>query len=240
MRSIDMSAGTVFGRLTVIEPTRTSGGRRAMLCRCECGKARTVQVSNLRSGHTRSCGCFGREIVPEGTQVSRCEIPLYGRDARGRVALIDEDDYELVSQYRWRVIEQPRKPGRKPSGPYAMTSLPSPGDGTREKNILMHVLIMGFTGVDHVNGNGLDNRRSVNLRPATTSLNKANGDRYFGSSGYKGVYWQKRTKRWQAMVRVNGKGVYLGYFDDPADAARAYDAAARKAFGEFARLNFPD
>jgi AP2 domain-containing protein len=170
-------------------------------------------------------------------------VPLYGKKAAGRVALVDDGDYDLVMQYRWRVHEQPHAPGRKPSGPYAIASMPRPGDGSHEKNILMHVLIMGFTGIDHENGNGLDNRRA-NLRPATRSQNKANTSRYSGripgSSGFKGVYWRERDKRWHAQIRVNGRGITLGYFHDEIQAARAYDAAAREHFGEFARTNFQD
>jgi hypothetical protein len=166
-------------------------------------------------------------------------VPLHGKMAAGRVALVDDGDYELVMQYRWRVLQQSRGPGRKTSGPYAIASLPRPGDGSREKAVFMHVLIMGFTGIDHANGNGLDNQRS-NLRAATGSQNKANNGRYFGSSGFKGVYWRERDKRWHAQIRVGGKGITIGYFHDEVVAARAYDDAAREAFGEFARTNFED
>lgn len=65
MRSIDIPAGTVFGRLTVIEPARTPAGRRAMLCKCECGQTKIVDIAKLRSGHTRSCGCLHREVATE-------------------------------------------------------------------------------------------------------------------------------------------------------------------------------
>jgi hypothetical protein len=58
---IDAPAGTVFGRLTVIEPARTPGGRCAFLCRCECGQEKIVDAANLRSGNTISCGCLHRE-----------------------------------------------------------------------------------------------------------------------------------------------------------------------------------
>lgn len=62
---IDVPPGTVFGRLTVSEEARTPGGRRAMLCRCECGQQATVDLAKLRSGHTRSCGCLHRETAAE-------------------------------------------------------------------------------------------------------------------------------------------------------------------------------
>lgn len=64
-KAIAIAPGTVFGRLAVIETARTPGGRRAMLCQCECGKQKIVDVGKLRSGHTQSCGCLHREVVAE-------------------------------------------------------------------------------------------------------------------------------------------------------------------------------
>jgi AP2 domain len=105
--------------------------------------------------------------------------------------------------------------------------------------ILMHILITGIrTGIDHANGNGLDNQRT-NLRPAGQRLNMANirPQATRKSSRFKGVRLLPSGK-WQARIRV-GQPVYLGVFGDEEAAARAYDAAARAAWGEFGRLNFP-
>jgi hypothetical protein len=88
---------------------------------------------------------------------------------------------------------------------------------------------------DHRNGDGLDNRRR-NLRVATVSQNNANSHST-AASGYRGVY--RHAAQWRAAISVQGQLFYPGSFDDPILAARAYDAAARKHFGEFARLNFP-
>ena len=82
MRSIEVPPGTVFGRLTVIGETRTAGGRRAMRCQCECGKQTVSALADLRSGTTKSCGCWRWEI--NLTSASRGEIPLYGKVAAGR------------------------------------------------------------------------------------------------------------------------------------------------------------
>lgn len=115
--------------------------------------------------------------------------------------------------------------------------------GLRQCRIHMHRLILGLDSrdtrlCDHKNGNGLDNRRA-NLRIATTSQNLANrGKTRRNTSGYKGVMWFKRKRKWYARIRVSGKSVHLGYFDDPIDAAKAYDDAALKHFGEFAKTNF--
>ena len=90
---------------------------------------------------------------------------------------------------------------------------------------------------DHRNGNGLDNRRK-NLRACNVQQNKANSRLpKNNTSGFKGVYWEKKLKKWGALIRVNGKAIYLGYNLDKAGAARRYNQAAYKYFSEFARLN---
>jgi hypothetical protein len=88
---------------------------------------------------------------------------------------------------------------------------------------------------DHVNRNPLDNRRK-NLRIATSTQQKGNQRilRTTNKSGYRGVCWHKQQGIWRATL----KGKHLGLFRDPIDAARAYDAAAKAYFGEFAKTNF--
>lgn len=95
------------------------------------------------------------------------------------------------------------------------------------------------TQLDHVDGNGLNNTRA-NLRPATNAQNNHNERlRATNTSGYKGVHWVRTNSKWRAEIRIDGRNRHFGYFVDPLDAARAYDAAARSAFGAFACLNFP-
>jgi hypothetical protein len=93
--------------------------------------------------------------------------------------------------------------------------------------------------VDHTNTNSLDNRRA-NLRLATPSQNSCNSrrDKSNTYSRFRGVSFSKRKGKWFAAIRANGKKIWLGYFQTELDAARAYDEAARKYHGEFARLNF--
>lgn len=103
----------------------------------------------------------------------------------------------------------------------------------------MHRLIMGFPkgGVDHINGNKLDNRRK-NLRLCNQSQNTANASkRSTNKSGYKGVSWNKRYSKWEAYLTKDYKHVFLGYFDDKDKAALAYNRKAKELFGEFCKLN---
>lgn len=110
------------------------------------------------------------------------------------------------------------------------------------KHILLHRLIMkprNDMDIDHINGNGLDNRRK-NLRICTKKQNQGNR-RKIGTftSKYKGVYFPKGKKRWRANItKGTGTRFHLGYFDNEEDAAKAYDNAALEYFGKFANINF--
>jgi hypothetical protein len=106
----------------------------------------------------------------------------------------------------------------------------------------MHRQILGAPPgqqVDHINGDTLDNRR-VNLRLATHGQNQHNRGKYRNNkSGYKGVSWDKAAGKWRAQIKFNNKKYNLGRYHDPIEAALAYDAAAIRLHGAFARLNFP-
>jgi len=234
--AIPMPAGTVLGRLTVIEPARKPDGRSAMLCRCECGQMTVVIIGHLRSGHTKSCGCHGNAV--DLARLNPGEVPLHGKKAAGRVALVDDEDYDLVMQYSWHVDEYQRKNRRGMHGPYAMANARGPKPHTM---IRMHTLITGWALVDHRDGNGLNNRRS-NLRDVTGTQNAANQRKRVGRSlsRYKGVTWHRRDHKWKAQIKDGSRRRHIGNFINEDDAARAYDAAALAAWGEFALLNFPD
>jgi len=94
---------------------------------------------------------------------------------------------------------------------------------------------------DHINGNGLDNR-AANLRPATVSQNLANRPKRKAParSKYKGLEWDKISKKWKARVQFEGRKIYIGSFDSELAAARAYDSAAKKIQKDFASPNFDD
>ena len=160
-------------------------------------------------------------------------VPLHGKIAAGRVALIDDADYELVMQHRWNVKEEVRN--GLPHGPYAMTSIKVEG---KTRIVLMHKMLTGWPRTDHIDHDGLNNQRS-NLRPATGSQNQWNSRSGKGTSKYKGVDWDKKARKWRAGIRPSGVRRWLGNFACEEDAARAYDAAALELFGEYACVNFP-
>lgn len=93
---------------------------------------------------------------------------------------------------------------------------------------------------DHINRNGLDNRKA-NLRPATHTQNIWHRAKFkhHSRSKYKGVDFANDMNRWRARIRVNGKRIYLGSFKNEFEVAKAYDRAAKLYHKEFAFLNFP-
>lgn len=159
-------------------------------------------------------------------------VPLHGRIATGRVALVDDADYDLVTQYHWNVVQSYSQKM------YATTSVHA-ADG-RRTSLRMHKLITGWAETDHEDNDGLNNQR-YNLRRATRSQNNANRRKSSSpsSSRYKGVGWHGRARKWAARIKVDGRNRHLGLFVSEDDAARAYDLAAAEAFGEFALVNFP-
>lgn len=114
---------------------------------------------------------------------------------------------------------------------------------TRSGQIFMHRLVMNATSgqiVDHINRNGLDNRRD-NLRFTSHQGNKANGIRRKATSKYVGVSrTTKIAKPFKAVVKHDGKPLHLGYFATEIEAAKAYDEFTKKKFGDLAILNFPE
>lgn len=101
--------------------------------------------------------------------------------------------------------------------------------------------LRGVDQVDHINHNGLDNRRA-NLRLATPTQNHANQrtQRKIKSSRFKGVCWNARDRKWQVNIKKNNKQLHVGNFDSEIDAAKAYDEKAKQMFEEFCCLNFPN
>ena len=139
----------------------------------------------------------------------------------GGVALIDDEDFERVSQFKWH---------RSDNG-YAVAN-------HKNCKIRMHRLVMGAVGdqiVDHKNRDKLDNQKD-NLRITDRSGNGCNRVANLNrGSAYKGVY--KNAGKYEARIKVNAKPYYLGRYSTPEEAAKAYNEAAKKLHGEMAYLN---
>lgn len=139
--------------------------------------------------------------------------------AGGHLALVDDDDYEAMAKYRWRLAV----------GRYAQTTVWSNNKG---RELRMHRLLMNPpTGmeVDHINGDGLDNRRS-NLRLATTAQNRQNrqGPGRNSTTGVLGVTYHVRVKKYVGQIHQGKKNIFYRYFDTLEEAATAVKEARRQ------------
>lgn len=164
------------------------------------------------------------------------------RLSQGKYAIVDPEDFERFTYQKWRAT-------KSGNTYYAIRSTTVSGKRSFE---MMHRLIMqeqlakipkalrGEIVIDHINHNGLDNRKA-NLRLASRAENRRNqrpGGR--GSSKYKGVTYRKRDGIYLAAIRAGRKRIYLGCFKSEIEAAKAYDEAAKKYHGDFASPNFPE
>jgi hypothetical protein len=161
------------------------------------------------------------------------KVPL----TQGKVALVDDEFYDVVMEYKWCARRSK----------HLWYALRGKRRGDSRKPLMMHRFIAELAGwkikdklLDHVSGDGLDNRLK-NLRVASRGQNAANsGARRNNQSGYKGVFWSKRLKMWRASIKKDRVRYHLGCYKNKEDAARAYDQASYELFGEFASFNFPN
>jgi len=154
-------------------------------------------------------------------------VPL----SRGKFAIIDIEDRDSVLRHNWFAVKHKNTFYTKRNG----------RDSNRNKKMYyMHREILKATCgmVDHINGNGLDNRK-CNLRVCNNRQNQQNRrPQRLSTSQYKGVNWDSINSQWKSRICFNGKQIHIGRFDSEQEAARAYDIKAKELFGEFARLNF--
>ena len=155
-------------------------------------------------------------------------IPL----TQGQIAVVDRADYPALSRYKWFA----HKEGRTF---YAV------GNGQKRKHIIMHRMIMNAPKnmqVDHIDHDGLNNTRK-NLRLCTPAQNRYNmrpQKNKKNRSKLKGVFYVKSKKKYKAQIGFKGKTKHIGYYKTQKHAGKAYDKMAKKLFGEFAYLNFPE
>jgi len=157
------------------------------------------------------------------------EIPL----TQGQTALIDDEEWDRVKQYKWFASK-----AKNGNTFYAQTHVHL--ENGKRTTLQLHRLLMDAEKrhiVDHQDRNGL-NCQKYNLRFATRNQNCRNqGIRSDNSSGYKGVSKTNLGKQWSSYIYIDGKQKFLGKYSDKESAARAYNEAAIKYFGEFAVLN---
>lgn len=147
---------------------------------------------------------------------------------RGQRTCVELSDWLKVARYRWSAL-------KSTNTFYAQGWV----DGGMQ---YMHSFILGSRERhDHKDGNGLNNLRS-NLRLATSSQNGQNKRKQAGkfSSSFKGVSWSARKEMWESYTCQSLRKIFIGYFNNEVEAAKAYDEKAKELFGEFARLNFPE
>lgn len=156
-------------------------------------------------------------------------VPL----TQGYATDIDDADADLAGLGWYANVQSPNV--------YAALSLPHHARAHLHRVIMARIVgrvLKSHEIVDHIDGNGLNNCR-INLRLCTRAEDLRNRRMpKHNTSGYKGVSWDKQRGMWIAIIRAHKTRHYLGHYDDPIEAAKAYDTAARDLHGDFARLNF--
>jgi len=188
---------------------------------------------------------WGRSIRVSGVVSFRASTPAPVLEApmkeirltQGKVALVDDEDYEWLNQWKWNAY--------RPKGVtwYAKRCVRD-SESRRNINVLMHRVIMGLCHgnpltVDHIDGNGLNNQQS-NLRVCTLAQNVRNRHVVIGKSKYRGVCLcsgRLGKRPWRASINTGGKNLWLGKYATEEEAAVAYNGAALEYFGRFANLN---
>ncbi len=150
---------------------------------------------------------------------------------QGKVAIVDDEDFDFLNQFNWQANK---------NGNTFYVNRNFRISNNKQGKIYMHRLILNAKKeyvIDHIDGDALNNQKN-NLRICTHAENMRNSQIPINNtSGYKGVSYNKRYKKWEAHISFNNKLLNLGSFIDPIDAARAYNAAAIKYHGEFAHIN---
>lgn len=229
-----LSVGDKFGKLTIIGlPDDTkSPSTQKYLCKCECGNTVFVMKSRLERGVTKSCGCLRVILSKSNIKVNRIQevgdiVRIYFFNSKEEFAIIDKVDYDQVKGFCWYINK-----GKYVS--YAESHIREVG-----KTASMHRVLLGNPDcvVDHIDGNGLNNRRD-NLRKCDYSKNAQNrriSDA--NSTGVVGVYWDKRSAKWTAGITYQGEVHYLGIFTEFDAAVKVRKEAEEYYFGEYSHDN---
>ena len=148
-------------------------------------------------------------------------LSLFNKKHPEKVTIIDDADYELVSQHNWWLLDS----NKNGTTFYAVAKI-------NGKTTPLHKFLMG-PNMDHIDGNGLNNQRS-NLRPANRKQQNQNRRFTKNKTGFMGVY-EVTPGRFQASIRIDGRNKSLGYYSSAAEASRIRETKAQELFGEFYR-----
>jgi hypothetical protein len=203
--------------------SRTLGLLLCVNCAGACGEMRAVPA-------TGTCRNFRFRSVPP-LRWAPPDPPeskvRYMALTKGKYAIVDAEDYDRLAKHKWMAFYTC-------GNWYAVRS-------DHGKCILMHRAIMKPPKdmvVDHINGNGLDNRK-CNLRICTYGQNNINRRPHGDSSRFKCVYRDEDRKLWRSTPAYRGRSVYNGRYETEIEAARASDYMNIQLNGEYAYLNFP-
>jgi hypothetical protein len=202
-------------------------GNKRWKCICECGNENEIPTQQLKNGSSKSCGCYSDEVknTKKKTNIyKKIDDYIIGIDETGKEFYFDlEDEDKILSlDCYWRIEEV---------GGYVTSN-------RHHRRFKMHDVIMNPTDgyvVDHINGKPHDNRKN-NLRICTQDKNSFNKKLYSNNkTGYKGVYFDKKSNKWMASIGVNNKSIYLGRFNTKEEAVEVRLKAEEEYFGEFRR-----
>lgn len=229
--------GMKFGRLLVIKRADEDYMYKGVKpyprweCLCDCGNTTIVKGDDLRSGRTKSCGCYLRDTMSEIGKTNKqyndheeCDnyIKLFDKN---NTILVDIEDYDKIKDIYWSIGQKGYVTGYN-----------------QGKRVQLHRFITDCPSdlkVDHIGGEKTrwDNRKS-NLRISTDAQNDMNKKlAKNNTSGVTGVVWNKQEQKWTARIGVNGKRIFLGYYINFEDAVKARKEAEEKYFGEWSYDN---
>lgn len=237
LKRMEDLSGKKFGRWTVIERDKDRSDKVYWKVKCECGKESSVEAHSLKSGGSKSCGCYASEMVSK-TKSKYNKYDLSGEfgkgwDSNGNEFWFDLEDFDRIKNYCWSKSRD--------DGDFTANS--KYGDTYRTCTLYLHRLIMNVVNeslliqVDHINHKRFDNRK-CNLRVCSHTENQWNkGLKSNNTSGVVGVVWNKRKQKWMARIGINKQDIFLGYFTDKNDAIQARKEAEEKYFKQFSYDN---
>ena len=231
--------GVSDSRLTVIKQAedyiRPDGRRESRwICNCECGNQVIACGTRIKNGDIKSCGCLLQDKLYT-VRSNCCKCNTYDLSGEYGIGYTDNneefwfdlEDYDKIKDCHWK---------------YNSDGYVAGYHRQYHKMVKLHRLVLDIRDssieVDHIvhpprTEHKIDNRKA-NLRVVNHSQNCMNTAMYKNnSSGYRGVSWHSRFKKWLARIQVNGKNIHLGYFSDKKDACRAYEKASNIYFGEY-------